>query len=681
MKKILYSSFLCLLLLLSGTGLSFSQALPLLTVNGFISDSETGKPATNQEVFIATPGNIGVSLNVFTDSLGFYSALISPQTPQGYLMVYTYSCDKEVYKEIISYSSSANFSVNFSLCPSTTKVCEAGFYYTVNPSNPNLIRFYDISSSKHDIESTLWDFGDGTTSGLSNPDHLFNDSGSYQVSLHVITTDNCDAEFIDTLVIAEVAYDFCNANYYALLDTTTGLPNVFNFSDNSSASSPITQRFWNFDDGTSSTLTNPTHQFLNYSSSLDTFNVCLSIVTLTGCSSNYCYPFVVAPNASCNANFSYSPDLNSAKLITFQNQSQTISPIAYQNWDFGEGSQSSAINPQHTFPYPGFYTVRLEITTTDSCKSSFEKLLKVGNPGYYTLFGQVFSQTYPLIDTGIAYLYRSYPNNHLQAVDTMSFGNLGCYYFFQLIEGHYKISVRPLPASGFYQDLVPTYYSDKLHWNSAGHVVLTSNQYNADVHLQKIVANTGQGSIGGIVRSSPSAGIPVNVVGVMILLLNADGNPVRHTYSNSTGGFSFSGVSAGVYTIYAEAAGKYTLPVTVTLSQGSMVQTGVQLFINNTSITGISGQISMSPFIARAFPVPANNDLYVLIQSPHYQKVTLQLCGTKGEIFSQTQKMVGIGDSYLSLPISGLANGYYLIRVVANDSKEVVYLKVIKSEE
>jgi hypothetical protein len=112
-----------------------------------------------------------------------------------------------------------------------------------------------------------------------------------------------------------------------------------------------------------------------------------------------------------------------------------------------------------------------------------------------------------------------------------------------------------------------------------------------------------------------------------------------------------------------------------------MVQTGVQLFINTTSITGFSGQLEMSPFSAKAFPVPAHNDVYVMIQSSHQQMVSMQVIGARGEIYSQTQTMVSSGVTYLTLPISGLASGYYHIRVVAKDSKEMVHLKIIKSNE
>jgi hypothetical protein len=366
-------------------------------------------------------------------------------------------------------------------------------------------------------------------------------------------------------------------------------------------------------------------------------------------------------------------------LINFQNLSQVQTSIAWVQWDFGEGNYSNNLNPQHLYPYAGFYNVSLEITSIDSCKSRFEMPVKVGNPGYYTLFGQSFSESYPLIDTGVAILYRTYPNNFIQAVDTMYFGQMGCYYFFQLIEGHYKINIRPIFGSIFYNDLAPTYFSDKLHWLSAGHIVLTSNQFNADVHLKRLTSLNGQGSISGSVRKKTSNNTFIPAERVMIILFHANNNPVKISYSNSNGDFSFSNIEAGTYSVYAEVAGKYTIPVSVSLNQTSMTQTGIQLLIDNHTISGISGNTYKHLFSARAFPMPANEFVNIEVVSPEAQQLSLQIFAINGDVCHSEIISVGTGTSFIKLSLDKYSNGYYLLQLSSEKSGDKQFIKLLKS--
>jgi len=61
----------------------------------------------------------------------------------------------------------------------------AKFNYTIG-SNPLYVQFNDTSTN---ATSWSWDFGDGTTSTLQNPSHMYSTSGQYQVTLKVLTLD------------------------------------------------------------------------------------------------------------------------------------------------------------------------------------------------------------------------------------------------------------------------------------------------------------------------------------------------------------------------------------------------------------------------------------------------------------------------------------------------------------
>ncbi|WP_114752532.1 PKD domain-containing protein [Pleomorphovibrio marinus] len=66
------------------------------------------------------------------------------------------------------------------------------------------------------------------------------------------------------------------------------------------------------------------------------------------------------------ASFSYEPSdyVEAGTLVEFSSESSS-GPIATYNWDFGDGSQSTEANPNHTFAGSGSYLVTLTVTSQE----------------------------------------------------------------------------------------------------------------------------------------------------------------------------------------------------------------------------------------------------------------------------------------------------------------------------
>ena len=62
--------------------------------------------------------------------------------------------------------------------------------------------------------------------------------------------------------------------------------------------------------------------------------------------------------------------------VSFTNTSQNANTY---NWNFGDGSTSSLISPEHTYVLPGVYTVELTATNTSGCTSSSTETISVNN--------------------------------------------------------------------------------------------------------------------------------------------------------------------------------------------------------------------------------------------------------------------------------------------------------------
>ena len=106
-----------------------------------------------------------------------------------------------------------------------------------------------------------WDFGDGGTSSMQNPSYTYAAAGTYNVCLTVSNTCNADTFCSQVTVCAPEPANFGF--------TSTG---VFNYSFMDQTNGPPTAWFWDFGDGGTSSLQNPTHTY----ATLGSYTVCLA---------------------------------------------------------------------------------------------------------------------------------------------------------------------------------------------------------------------------------------------------------------------------------------------------------------------------------------------------------------------------------------------------------------------
>ena len=157
----------------------------------------------------------------------------------------------------------------------------------------------------------------------------------------------------------ELAFDFSPiANFSSSLTNVTE-GDIIQFTD-LSTNHPDTW-LWNFGDGGSSILQNPTYTFNTagtYSVSLDAGN---TYGTNTELKTSYITvsELVVAPVAEFEAS---ATTITEGESITFTDQSTNV-PTSW-SWDFGDGGTSTVQNPSNTYTTAGTYTVSLIVTNT-----------------------------------------------------------------------------------------------------------------------------------------------------------------------------------------------------------------------------------------------------------------------------------------------------------------------------
>jgi PKD repeat protein len=127
------------------------------------------------------------------------------------------------------------------------------------------------------------------------------------------------------------------------------------FTDMSTGSTPRTYH-WNFGDGGTSTVTNPTHTY----TAAGVYAVTLTITNSYGTDDETKVDFVHVGSGPV-ADFGATPQSGNLPLaVTFQDMS-TRNPSTW-SWNFGDGGTSTERNPSHTYTRAGTYGVRLTVS-------------------------------------------------------------------------------------------------------------------------------------------------------------------------------------------------------------------------------------------------------------------------------------------------------------------------------
>ncbi len=212
--------------------------------------------------------------------------------------------------------------------------------------------FYtEFNNQTFGANSYSWNFNDGSTSSINNPDHSFvntttNDI-SYNVELIAISSYGCN----DTANLNITSYAVPSATFIAA-PTTQFFPDVTVSFNNLTVGN--WNYIWDFGDGTSSFIELPPgHSYITWGD----YTIFLTAY------SDFCEDTVshiiriLAPEAI--AEFTSNGEGCSPLIIDFDNTSQ-YSEEYY--WDFGDGNISTTKNPSHTYYDEGTYMVELTST-------------------------------------------------------------------------------------------------------------------------------------------------------------------------------------------------------------------------------------------------------------------------------------------------------------------------------
>ena len=239
----------------------------------------------------------------------------------------------------------------------------------------NSVSFSDLSTPANGpITQWTWSFGDGTQQAYtSGPfSHVYSQTGSYTVSLMIKDNLNCadTSTVANSVLITSPVAAFKADSFYCPLaplqfvDTSTG--------------SGLTY-VWDFGDGGTSTLQNPTH---SYALGNNSYTIKLRITDLVGCQDSAAkinYVNIRSPKPAFDIADSSGICLPLVTSFTFKGAD-------YKSfyWDFGDGVTSTAQNPSHFYNSYGQFTPKLFLVGPGGCMDSVGSTVNVYDPNATT---------------------------------------------------------------------------------------------------------------------------------------------------------------------------------------------------------------------------------------------------------------------------------------------------------
>ncbi|NCC71829.1 MAG: PKD domain-containing protein [Sphingobacteriia bacterium] len=359
-------------------------------VSGYVKLLNTGNPVENHLVSVKCKNQEPPFLyfnHTFTNEFGYFGFVLDVPFTKGAITVSTIDCNNQLIIHNLQFNpAQTSLTTTFEICNNQqTSVCIADYIYIKDPVENN--KFHFKQTSLGNPTTWNWDFGDGTTSTLSDPVHYYQKEKDFEVCL-TIQGDNgtCTDTYCNGIESNDDTLILARFTYYPVPGTNS----TVQFYDLSLGN--VNQWKWDFGDGRTSAVQNPKYTYVIPG----TYVVGLTVTKPGNLTDSISYTLEVAPVSLREASFLTFPDPVDPMTLHFIDVSSENND--YWHWDFGNGQSSELQHPVHTYTDPGLYSIRL--TTGNQYENEedsfvYTKIIKP-QPSFITLFEGYSSEEDPL---------------------------------------------------------------------------------------------------------------------------------------------------------------------------------------------------------------------------------------------------------------------------------------------
>jgi gliding motility-associated-like protein len=304
-------------------------------------DNTTSNQTSPTKTYLAA-GTYSVTLTAYNDTTG---------------------CSSELIEDVVISNTNADFVAD-----------------TLFGCVPLTVDFTDLSTGTGLIHD--WAFGDGGFSAQPNPTYVYNNFGTYTVTLRITDINGCiDSETkVAYISTSDVIPDFIAQIPYGCLPESGAPAPVILFQDLSTTSAPAVINDWDWDFGNGTQNFNipgnpPPALVPNTYIAVGLFDVSLTVTTDLGCRRTVTKTQYIDINQPI-ADFSLPYNLYCPNQQIQFNDSSTGESLSY-SWNFGDnipgGGTSTLQTSTYAYADTGFYTVSLAVSDIYGCTDTIVK--------------------------------------------------------------------------------------------------------------------------------------------------------------------------------------------------------------------------------------------------------------------------------------------------------------------
>ncbi|NPD83162.1 PKD domain-containing protein [Lentimicrobium sp. L6] len=252
-------------------------------------------------------------------------------------------------------------------------------YFSFTEDCENQATFFNDSDHINMETTTSWfyEFGDNNTSSQSNPSHVYDAPGDYNVTFSITDENGCSNSITRSVKVFH--NPIANFSNNTVCEGKTTLFN--NLSYCPSSYTPVNSWYWDFGDGNTSIEENPSHTYSIQNNNY--FNVTLTVETTAGCSSSLSKTVEIleSPQTEFSYQFNNGAPCQFSEIQFIDESTSSQGNIETWNWFFGNGDNSNQQNPNYTYTNSGTYSVELRVGNSGGCYSnSIQTIEIIGSP-------------------------------------------------------------------------------------------------------------------------------------------------------------------------------------------------------------------------------------------------------------------------------------------------------------
>jgi gliding motility-associated-like protein len=283
---------------------------------------------------------------------------------------------------VYTYPSAGTYTIKLTVTNSTTGCSHEEMKTLIlNPSEDVTVTLSDSAgcsplvinvSNTSSLATYAWTANGATIndSTLAQPTLTYSLPGVYDsITLVVTHPSGCIEEIImpDSIKVSDISASLS-------VNTTSGCaPLTVNFTDLSFTTANVASYTWDFGNGDSSTVQNPSYTYNNAGA----FTPSLTITDTVGCTKTATLNTSIIPT-SPGVDFLSDTLACVGQSISFANLSTGVG--LSHSWDFGDMNTSNQVSPTYTYTSEGTYNACLTVTDINNCSNTFCRTIVIANP-------------------------------------------------------------------------------------------------------------------------------------------------------------------------------------------------------------------------------------------------------------------------------------------------------------